>query len=148
MSVRKDRIFLGSLSIQQRLPLLICFFLLSAITIYGFANYYSLRKATLAVGKVRLGRLANQISTMFGQSAQAVVTTMDTIAKQPSVKGCLQSGGREFRSETLAELAKLHRDTTKGSGQLLDSNLKVILRSEKSKTDVNVPVKEVLSFMN
>ncbi|HJP63831.1 MAG TPA: ATP-binding protein [Mucilaginibacter sp.] len=147
MSMRKDRIFLGSLSIQQRLPLLICFFLLSAITIYGFANYYSLRKATLTVGKVRLGRLANQISTMFGQSAQVVVTTMDTIAKQPSVKGCLQSGGREFRSETLAELDKLHRDTSWVSVTLLDSNLKVILRSEKSKTDVKVPVKEVLSFM-
>lgn len=146
--MQKNRFFSGGLSIQQRVPLLICFFLLSAITLYGVANYYSLRKATLAEGKVRIETLSSQISTMFGQSAQLVVTSMENAAKQSSVNKCLESGGKDFRKETLAELDKLHRDTSWISVQLLDSGGKPVLRSEKSKTDVKADIHAVLSFMN
>jgi signal transduction histidine kinase len=134
----------GRLSIQQRLPLLICAFLLSAIVIYGYANYYSLKKATLAIGKARINILATQISSMFGRSALILVKTEHETARQNAVVQFLRSNGRQFRQETLNELDKLHRDSTWVSIELMDQNLVPVLRSGKSTVDVKVPVKDVL----
>ena len=146
MPITKNRISFGRLSIQQRLPLLICAFLLSAIIIYGFANYYSLRKATLTIARDRIGMLAQQISTMFGQSAQTVLKKERTAAAQNTVTQCVKSGGKEFRKEALAELDKLHTDSTWVSIELLDTNLVPLLRSNKSTVHVNVNIKDVLAF--
>jgi len=137
---------LNRLSIQQRLTLLICTLLLSAIVIYGFANYYSLKKASLTIAKDRIGLLTTQTSTMFGQSALAVIKAEHTIAAQNSVVHCVKSGGKEFRKEALAELDKLHTDSTWVSMELLDQNLVPVLRSGKSVINVNVNTKEVLAY--
>jgi len=145
MSIWKKKFLFGHLSIQQRLPLLICFFLLTSITIYGFANYYSLRRATLALGKVRLGTLTDQTSAMFGNSAQVVVVDLHKATQQKPVIQYIQTGGREFKKETLAELDKLHKDTTWVSVQLLDSNMTPVLRSNKSTVDVKADIKTVIS---
>jgi signal transduction histidine kinase len=134
----------GRLSIQQRLPLLICAFLLSAIVIYGYANYYSLKKATLAIGKDRINILTTQISSMFGHSALALIKTEHATAKQNAVMQFLKSNGQQFRQETLNELDKLHRDSTWVLIELLDQNLVSVLRSGKSTVDAKVPVKDVL----
>jgi signal transduction histidine kinase len=146
MPITKNRISFGRLSIQQRLPLLICAFLLSAIVIYGFANYYYLRKATLTIARDRIGLLTTQISTMFGQSAQGVLKTEHFTATQNTVIQCVKSGGKEFHQEALQELDKLHRDSTWVSIELLDQNLKPVLRSGKSTVNVNVSTKDVLAF--
>jgi signal transduction histidine kinase len=135
----------GRLSIQQRLPLLICAFLLSAIVIYGYANYYSLKKATLTIGKARISILATQISAMFGRSALSLVKTERETAKQNAVVQFLKSKGQQFRQETLNELDKLHRDSTWVSIELLDQHLVPVLRSGKSTGDIKVPVKDVLN---
>jgi signal transduction histidine kinase len=146
MRITRNRSLFGRLSIQQRLPLLICAFLLSAIVIYGFANYYSLRKATLTIARDRIGLLTTQISTMFGQSAQGVLKTEHATATQNQVIQCVKSGGKEFRQEALNELDKLHRDSTWVSIELLDQNLKPVLRSNKSTVNVDVNTKDVLAF--
>ena len=146
MRARNNHFSPYRLSIQQRLPLLICAFLLSAIIIYGFANYYSLRRATLTIARDRIGMLAQQISTMFGQSAQILIKTEHTTAAQNTVIQCIKSGGKEFRKEALAELDKLHRDSTWVSMELLDQNLVPVLRSNKSTVHVNVNTKDVLAF--
>jgi PAS domain S-box-containing protein len=134
------------LSIQQRLPLLICAFLLFSIVIYGFANYYSLRKATLTIGRDRLKIVTSQISSMLGQSAQFMVTATHTAATKNSVIQCLKSGGKEFRKETLDELDKLHRDSTWVLIELLDHKLMPVLRSAKSTVNVKINTKDVLAF--
>jgi len=137
---------LNRLSIQQRLTLLICTLLLSAIVIYGFANYYSLKKASLTIASDRIGLLTTQISTMFGQSAQAVTKLEHATATQNSVVQCVKSGGKDFRKEALAELDKLHTDSTWVSIELLDQNLVPVLRSDKALVNVNVDTKAVLAF--
>ncbi|WP_426671877.1 ATP-binding protein [Mucilaginibacter sp. McL0603] len=134
----------GRLSIQQRLPLLICSFLLSAIVIYGCANYYSLKKATLIIGQSRVNTLTTQMSSMFGQSAMALVKTEHATAKQNAVIQFLKSNGQQYRQETLSELDKLYRDSTWVSIELLDQNLVPVLRSGKSAVSIKIPVKDVL----
>jgi len=134
----------GRLSIQQRLPLLICAFLLSAIVIYGYANYYSLKKATLIIGQSRVNTLTTQMSLMFGQSAMALVKTEHATAKQSAVIQFLKSNGQQSRQETLNELDKLYRDSTWVSIELLDQKLVPVLRSGKSAANIKIPVKDVL----
>jgi len=63
------------LSIQQRLPLLICILLCSVILTFSFASYYGVKKATLEMGKKRVRSLADQLGTMLSESSKAMNTS-------------------------------------------------------------------------
>ena len=145
MSAYSDRFLFRRLSIKQKLPLLICTLLLSAIVIYSFATYYGLKKATLTVGRARLHTLTDQLSSMLGQSAQVVTATLHATASQNTLIQYLRSGGKEFHKETLDALNKSHRDSTWVSVELLDSARKTVLRSDKSTAHVKVNINDVLS---
>ena len=69
-----NRFSFRSLSIQQRLPLLICVLLCSVILTFSFASYYGVKKATLEMGKKRLRTLTDQLGTMFTESSKALNT--------------------------------------------------------------------------
>jgi signal transduction histidine kinase len=140
----KTRLLLSKLSIRQRLPLLICSLLLFTISIYGFLNYYSLRKAALGVGKVRIGLLSNQIGSMLAQQAQTIRRTTRAAAAQKSVTAYLHTHSNQYRADALNELDKLHRDSTWVSVELLDINKQTVLRSAKSTVHVPIPISEVL----
>lgn len=140
----KTRLLLGKLSIRQRLPLLICGLLLFTISIYGLLNYYSLRKAALGVGKVRISLLSNQIGGMLSQQAQTVRRITRATAAQKSVTGYLHTRDDQYRADALGEMDKLHRDSTWVSVELLDTNKQMVLRSTKSTRHVSVPLSEVL----
>ncbi len=140
------RFSFNRISIQTKLPLLICALLLSAILIFSFAIYYSLKDATLKTGKERLNALTNELSSMLAQSAQLHMRIVHASATQNSVKQNLKSGGRELRAEALAILDKLHQDSTWVSVDLLDSNRRPVLRSNKSKVNVKVNINDLLSF--
>ncbi|MBS1520248.1 MAG: HAMP domain-containing protein [Bacteroidetes bacterium] len=141
----KTRLLLSKLSIRQRLPLLICGLLLFTISIYGLLNYYSLRKAALAIGKVRISLLSNQIGTMLAQQAQAVRRTTRATAAQKSITGYLYTAHNDqYRADALSQMDKLHRDSTWVSVELLDTNKQTVLRSTKSTVHVPVPLSEVL----
>jgi signal transduction histidine kinase len=140
----KTRLLLSKLSIRQRLPLLICGLLLFTISIYGVLNYYSLRKAALAVGKVRISLLSNQIGSMLTQQAQAIRRTTRATAAQKSITGYLGTHGGQNRADALNEMDKLHRDSTWVSVELLDTNKQTVLRSAKSTVHVPIPLGEVL----
>ena len=141
-----NRFSFSQLSIQQRLPLLICALLLTTITIYGFANYYSLKKAVLAIGSERLRSLTDQLSSMLGQSTQFVVNAGNTAAAQNAVIECLKSNGNEFCKETLGVLDKLHRDSTWVSVTLINADFIPVLRSDNSNGEVKINLKDVLKY--
>lgn len=141
-----NRLFLNRLSIQQRLTLLICTLLLSAIVIYGFANYYSLKKTILIIGKERLVSLTNQISSILGQNAVPVMKRVNAIAARDTTIQCLATQGKEFSKQTLDALNRLHRDSTWVSVELLDKDLKTILRTKKSARKVKVDLNQVLIY--
>jgi len=143
-----NRFSFSRLSIQQRLPLLICTLLLSAITIYGFANYYSLKKAILAIGRERLSSVTDQMSAMFGQSSQTLIKAGNNAASQDAVIQCVKSGGNAFRKETIEVLNKLHRDTTWVSTALINTDLKTIVRSANSTGELKVNLAGILKYNN
>jgi len=145
MSAKTRHVLLSRLSIQQRLPLLMFILLLSVVILYGFANYFSLKKASLAIGRERLRTISGQISAMLGQSAGALVKAGNTAAAQSSVIQCLKSGGKDHRNETLDALDKLHRDSTWISAELTDTRLTPLLYSRKTNTRVNVNLNNVIA---
>ncbi len=103
---------LNGLSLQQRLPLLICILLCSVILTFSLASYYAVKNVSLELGKKRLRTMTDQFGTWFGQSAQTFNTTMLNAARHDSVKKCLRSGGVDLVPETMAILRSLKKDST------------------------------------
>ena len=94
-----NRFSFRGLSIQQRLPLLICVLLCSIILTFSFASYYGVKEATLEMGKKRLRSLTDQLGTMFTESSKALNTLTLAIVRKDTVKKCVQSRGTELRTE-------------------------------------------------
>lgn len=144
--MKRNSVFLSRLSIQQRLPLLICTFLLSAIVLYGLANYFSLKKAAVIIGKERLSSVTGQVSSMLAQSAQVLLKASHQAAASNEVMQFFKTNGKQYKAESLKLLDNLSRDTTWVSMELTDPNGKTILRSDKSKVQVAVDTRTVLTF--
>jgi len=83
---------------------------------------------------------------MLGTSADFLIKTANNTAAQPAVVNCVNSGGKEFRNETIGALDKLHRDSTWVSVELLDANLTPLLYSSKTKYKININIKNVVDF--
>jgi PAS domain S-box-containing protein len=141
-----NRFSFNRLSIQQRLPLLICALLLTTITIYGLANYFSLKKAVLAIGKERLSSLTDQLSSMLGQSTQTLINSGNATAAQSTVIECLKSNGKEFHKETLEALDKLRRDSNWVAITLINAEFLPVLHSDNSKGEVKINLKDVIKY--
>ncbi len=128
-----DQAFFISRSFHpERLPLLICVLLLSIIVTFSIASYLGVKRAALAMGQERLLSLTEQLSSMFGRSVQAFITTTHAAANQEVIKDCLRSGGIASRTESLETLEKLRLlDSSSVLVDLLDSNHTLVLRSSK-----------------
>src|SRR5665213_1427673 len=116
------RISFRDLSIQQRLPLLICVLLCSVILTFSFASYYGVKKVTLEMGKKRLRTLSDQLATMLTASSKALNTLTLAVARQDTIKKSVLSRGTELRTEALEILNKLRKDSSWVLLELLDSN--------------------------
>lgn len=122
------KITFSGLSIQQRLPLLICVLLCSIVLTFSFASYYAVKKGALDTGKQRVRLLTNNFASMLAQSYQSLTTAMLGVVKQNSIKTHLLSGGFKEASETHTLLNKLKRDTSWVLIELLDSTKKPVLQ--------------------
>ncbi|HLG39734.1 MAG TPA: HAMP domain-containing protein [Chitinophagaceae bacterium] len=122
---------LRSLSIQQRLPLLICVLLLIVIVAFTWISYLTVKKSALNTGEERLKTLAGQLSSMLTQSAQTIAASVRSAVNNDAIRQFLESGGNESRSEALQTLQKLRTDSTYVAVELLDSSQNQILISSK-----------------
>ena len=148
MYTRTNRYLLSRLSIKQRLPLLICALLLACIVFYGFANYYSLKKANLIIGRDRLHSLTTQMNASFGQGATVYLSYSASIAKQQAVIQFIKSGGKAFESEARNALGKLKTDSTWILAELLDKNLKPLAIAGKGEVGDRINLKKVIAAAN
>lgn len=119
------------LSIQQRLPLLICVLLLCTIITFSWTSYLGVKKAALKVGQDRIHTLTAQLSSMFGQSGPTLNTATANSAAQGSIKNFIHSGGKESDTAALNVLQKLQLDSTWVSVELLNADREPILQSGK-----------------
>src|SRR6185503_2598969 len=119
------------LSIQQRLPLLICLLLLCIMVTFSWISYLGLKNAALKTGKDRLRSLTDQLSSMFAQSSQATLAATRLAANQEPIKNCFQSSEPSVKIEALYALRKLRPDSTWVLAELLDRDHKPIIRSSR-----------------
>lgn len=145
---RVNRFQFRGLSIQQRLPILICVLLLCVIIIFSWTSYVGVKRATLKVGQDRLHDLTEQLSSMFGQSSQNYLTAARAMAGQDSIKKFLQSDGKDSRSASLEIMQKLQKDSLTLLMELLDANKTSKLRSARPGIEVNVNLDSVLSDLS
>jgi signal transduction histidine kinase len=129
---------LRGMSIQQRLPLLICVLLLSVILAFSWVSYIGVKKAALKSGRERLNTLTDQLGTMFSQSMQSAVALTRTAANQPSIKKCLTELEPQVCTEAMAAMDKLRQDSSSVLVDLLDINRRHILRSGKNQIETKV----------
>ena len=112
----------SQLSIQQRLPLLICALLLSVIIIFGGVSYVSVRKAAMKEGHTRLLTLTDQLSSMLYVSSRGLATATYANANQPAIKKYLQTRGKDSAQEASGLIEKMRDDPSSVLLQLLDSS--------------------------
>jgi len=126
------------LSIQQRLPVLICILLICVIAGFSWMSYIGVRKAALTTGRERLSSLTMQLASMFQQSTRTLVTTTSTAANQDVFKNYLQSGDTASRKAALEALTKQRQDTNFLSVELLNADKTGLLCSAHEGVQVTV----------
>lgn len=132
-------------SIQQRLPLLICILLVCTVVVLSWTSYLGVKKTSVAIGKERLRSLTAQLSTLLGQSNQSATAMVRAAAHGDSVKRFLLSNQREFQPETLEALKRLHRDSASVLVELLNARLQTVLQSGKPGVQPPLKASEVLA---
>src|ERR1051325_8695342 len=108
-AVHRSPIRLKGLSIQQRLPLLICGLLLSMIVIFCWISYQGVKRTAIKSGKDRLQALTTQLSSMFAQTMQTTAAITRTTVNQPFVKNYLK-GNITQRDSITALLERMRQD--------------------------------------
>ncbi len=129
----------SSLSFEKRLPLLICLLLLCIVTSYGIISYIGIRKASIQAGKERQRSLRDQLSNMFGQSAQALVGATRTAADQDAFRQFLHGSTADSLAQRL--LTGLRKDSTWVEAALLDAGKNTVLSS--ALPGINMPVERI-----
>lgn len=136
---KTSRIPLRGLSLQQRLPLLICVLLLCILVVFSISSYITVRKTYLESGRERLRSLSVQLSALFGQSFQTFLQNSRTAANQESIRAYLVNGTSEERLTALQDMQKLRQDTSIVSATLLDSQKKPLLHIIKEGIKERLP---------
>ena len=133
------------LSIQQRLPLLICVLLLSIMITFSLISYIGVKNAAIKTGKERLLVVTGQLSTMFAQSSQAMISATRVVANHDAVKKYLQTANPDSQASVLTVIEKLRIDTTSVLVDLLNKNRTVVLRSDKGAVSSRVNFDSVMT---
>lgn len=137
---------LRGLSIQQRVPLLICILLICAMVTFSWISYIGVKKASMKSGYDRLNTLTDQLSTMLSQSMQNNITTTRTTASIPEIKKCLQTLEPHICTDALVQLDKMRQDTTTVFIQLLDTRLREVLHSSRKAIETRVNFDSLNAF--
>jgi signal transduction histidine kinase len=129
---RINRAVAPHLSIQKRLPFLICILLLCTVATFSVISYMGMKKAALEVGTDRLNHLTQQLSSMFEESAKIQIAAIPKIADQAPIKKYLQSNGKDSVQEVIKAIHKLTLDTLFPFAELLNADKINVLVSGKN----------------
>jgi signal transduction histidine kinase len=99
---------------------------------FSSISYINVKKAAMKAGRERLNAVSDQLSTMMGQSAQGMIAATRTVAMQEPVKRCLSSLQPDGCEESLPLLEKLRQDSSSIMIEILNDELRPVLRSAKA----------------
>lgn len=142
------RLTFHGLSIQQRLPLLICILLSALILTFSLVSYYGVKKASIEIGKNRLRTLTDELGSNFSKSSLALNKLIMAAVKQDSIKRFILSGGTELEQEATDVLKRLKKDSTWSLIELLDSNRIPLLRLGNEKIEAMLSLDTIFSAVS
>lgn len=124
------------LSIQQRLPLLICVLLLGVIATFGLISYLQVRKSALHTGSKKLQSVQPFVD-LVTQSSQNLINQVRISASQPALLEYLIK--KDTASRAAALLTLQSKDTNSVVlTELLDKDLQLWLSTKKSNLDRHI----------
>ncbi|HEX2627866.1 MAG TPA: histidine kinase [Chitinophagaceae bacterium] len=124
------------LSIQQRLPLLICVLLLGMIATFGLISYLQVRKSALHAGSKKLQSVQSFVD-LVTQTSQGLINQARYSASQPALLEYLEK--KDSASRVAALLALQSKDTSSVVlTELLDNDLHAWIHIKKPTLDWRV----------
>ena len=145
VKTRTRKFSFRGLSIQQRLPLLICMLLICIVVALGWLSQLGVKKAALAMGKERLETLTEQLCSLFGQSAAATISATHTAASQHSIKNYLYANTPDSTTAIQQLMDKLRLDSNWVLVELLDVSRRTLVRSAPAGSTIQFNSRESLS---
>ncbi len=131
---------LRTMSLRQKLPVLICLLLLAVMIIFTLVSYYSVRRVTVNNAKQRLQDISGQMTNAFGQSAQNLYLTYQTIGSREEVRNFLYNKTEDLKPPVLAVMQKLAADSLIASLQLIDATNNTVLRNTRGLLESKINV--------
>jgi signal transduction histidine kinase len=122
---------LSRLSLEQKLPLLICALLLAVVLAYAAAAYQAVRRATFAAARERLVSVTEQLSGLLRGSAVQLRAATRTVAGDAAVGRYLRSPSRNApaRAAAVAALGSIGPQPDQvASVELWDASANPVLR--------------------
>lgn len=135
----------NGLSLQHRLPVLICILLCCIILTFSLASYFAVKNVLLEMGKKRLQTSTTQLGNLFGQSSKVWNTQLLQVAGHDSLKKCVLTGGTELNTETTEILARLKKDSTWIFVELVDKNNWPIAKTGNERVKAKLSLETVMS---
>src|SRR5689334_12858330 len=136
------RLPVRALSLQQRLPLVFCILMLAMLLIFGISSYLTIKNSSRQVGQERLRSLTSQVSLIFGQSTQNLLTMTRTVSAQTDVSKYLSSKDTSQRNAALNALSAIVHDSLTAAVEIRDIDQHMILnlgRHDFTKTSMINP---------
>ncbi|MCG2615525.1 sensor histidine kinase [Terrimonas sp. NA20] len=134
-----SRIPVRGLSLQQRLPLLICILLLCIILVFSISSYITVRRSYLQAGRERLSSLSMQLSSLFGQTFQNFLQTARQAANQEELRAYLITGKAGYREAAIRKLEALRTDSANISATLYDTHKRPVLHIVRDSLGEKMP---------
>ncbi|WP_153797847.1 sensor histidine kinase [Foetidibacter luteolus] len=148
-AARKKILFFRVLSIQQRLPLLICVLLLCMAVALGWLSQVGVKRASVDMAKERLGSLTAQLSYLFGQSGSLVLSATSATVDNENIKKFVNGDRAGIVADSARQLLdNLRIDSTWILTELFDARHQLLLRSSPPGKTTKVNSREILSAVN
>lgn len=144
MKKLRRQLTLENLSIQRRLPLMICVLLVVIVVCFSGTAYLGMKNAFLRLGGERVSRLTTQLSSMFEESVQQAVSSTVGVALKPAVVDYLKTGGSSPQEEALQELNTLRGDSLSVTIEIRNERGATVLLSGEKDLDMGLPIDPAL----
>src|SRR3981189_1432882 len=115
---RPSHYFFPSLSIRQRLPLMMAILLSGIIVASTWASYIGVRDSALEVGRERLTHLTEQLAGILQQSSVTLIGKPCPVANDPAIRSYLQVPSDRTRPAAVTLLRQLTDQQDPSSTQI------------------------------
>lgn len=137
--------FLKKLSLQKRLPLLVCLLLMGVIVLFSIISYLGIKKIELDTGKQRVTDLALQAGNMFSESIKEdYLSTRNYVAATTIPE--LLSDQNKSREEKKSRITQMIRQSSHSiCVEIIDTSFQTILLAGDS---LFLPQKRDYSYLD